>query len=112
MVHPSKAKGTRYEVELVKQAQALGLSAKRAWGSNGASFGQHPEVDLMIDGVKVQAKRRKSLPLWLLPSQHVDVQVFRQDNGESYAMLPLWDLLQLYKQTHGNDDEKGIGDLG
>mgnify|MGYP004453840077 FL=1 len=108
MPNRSKQKGTRYESELVEQALAAGLKARRAWGSNGASIGHHPEVDLVVDGYKMQAKRRKSLPNWAAPSEHVDVQVFRQDRGESFVMLSWWDLLQLLKQTHAcHEDSPG-----
>ena len=89
MPNRSKQKGTRYESELVKQAEAIGLEAKRAWGSNGEAFGLHSEVDCLVDGWKIQAKRRAKLPAYLKPHKEVDVTVFREDRGPSRVML-LW----------------------
>jgi hypothetical protein len=45
MSHPNKVKGTGYEREIVKAAQAVDLLAKRAWGSNGEALGFSKEVD-------------------------------------------------------------------
>lgn len=97
MAHPSKRKGTAYEREVVDEALSKGLAAERAWGSNGESLGHHSEVDLVVDGYKVQAKRRKALPAYLKPSQHVDWQVVREDRGISYVVMPLGDCLDLVK---------------
>ena len=48
MASPSKAKGNRFEREIVNKMTSLGIKAKRAWGSNGASLGMHEEVDVLI----------------------------------------------------------------
>ena len=62
----SKAKGTGYENELVKKLEESGFEkVKRAWGSDGRSMGEAPDVDILADGIKIQAKRRKSIPKWL-----------------------------------------------
>ena len=45
----SKAKGNRFEREVVKLAKEYGLESKRAWGSDGRSLGLHPEVDITIE---------------------------------------------------------------
>lgn len=106
MTSPSKRKGNGYERELVKQFQDSGFTAKRAWGSNGQSLGEHEEVDLIVDlflgqydrnvppnpyteAFKIQAKRRKELPKFLGLTDKVDASVFREDNGKSYIMMPL-----------------------
>tara|TARA_R100000458_G_C8227775_1_gene210331 strand:+ start:142 stop:480 length:339 start_codon:yes stop_codon:yes gene_type:complete len=112
MVHPSKRKGNAFEREIVSQARELGLPAKRAWGSDGRSLGENPEVDLVVDTIKIQAKRRAAIPAWLRPSEHVDAHAFREDRGEAFVMIPLWDYLQLLKQTRGLTDEKSADCLG
>ena len=61
MSSPSKQKGNRFENELVDLAKGYGLSAQRAWGSNGRAMGEHEEVDCKIEEFTVQAKRRKSI---------------------------------------------------
>ena len=97
MPSPSKAKGNRFEREVVNKAIQSGLTAKRAWGSNGASLGMHEEVDLIIGRepeIKIQAKCRKSLASFLQPSEHVDAVVCKQDRGETLIILRFEDWLE------------------
>ena len=97
MPSPSKAKGNRFEREIVNKATQSGLSAKRAWGSNGASLGMHEEVDLIIGRdpvIKIQAKCRKSLASFLQPTEHVDAVVCKQDRGETLIILRFEDWLE------------------
>ena len=98
MTHPSKQKGNRYERELVKLAIESGIEAKRAYGSNGEALGMHAEVDCLIGGFKVQAKRRKSIAGYMVPSEHVDVQAVRADFGETVIVMRLSDWLDLVKK--------------
>ena len=94
MSHPSKLKGIRFEREIVDKAKDTGLKdVKRAWGSNGMALGEHPEVDCLIDGYKVQAKVRKKLPAYLIPSKEVDAVVFKQDRGEILMLVRYEDWL-------------------
>ena len=94
MSHPSKQKGNRFEREIVDKAKDRGLKdSKRAWGSNGMSLGEHPEVDCLIDGYKIQAKVRKRLPKYLIPSDEVDAVVFKQDRGEILMLIRYEDWL-------------------
>ena len=94
MSHPSKQKGNRFEREIVDKAKDRGLKdSQRAWGSNGMSLGEHPEVDCLIDGYKVQAKVRKNLPAYLIPSKEVDAVVFKQDRGEILMLVRYEDWL-------------------
>lgn len=98
MTHPSKVKGNNFERELVAQAKRSGLAAKRAYASNGESLGQHAEVDLLVAGKRIQAKRRKSLPAWLSePMENVDAVVFRADRSEAIVVLTWWEYLDLVK---------------
>jgi Holliday junction resolvase len=94
MTNKSKLKGNKFERDIVKAVELHDIKAVRAWGSNGASIGQHPEVDLLIDNdIKVQAKVRKALPKWIKPSEHVDIQVIKEDRGKMYVVQELNDWL-------------------
>ncbi len=96
MPSPSKAKGNRFEREIVNEAKKAGFTAIRAWGSNGQSLGLHEEVDLTIGKehkIKIQAKCRKKLASFLLPSVHVDAVVCKQDRGETLIIMRFDDWL-------------------
>jgi Holliday junction resolvase len=94
MPSPSKAKGNRFEREIVNKLTSLGIQAKRAWGSNGASLGMHEEVDVLIgDSFKIQAKCRKKIASFLIPTEHVDAVVCKQDRGEILIIMRLDDVL-------------------
>ena len=94
MTHPSKAKGNRLERQVVKMAEEAGLSAKRAYASNGESLGQAEDVDVLIDGKwKVQCKSRKKIASYVTPPESCDFTVVKENRGEVLAVLPLKDLL-------------------
>jgi len=99
----NKRRGNVLEHEVVAAAKEAGLDAVRAWGSDGRALGEHPEVDVMIGTWKVQCKRRKRLPQWLIPSEHVDIQVVRQDRGKPYVVMPLEVFLEWEKETLSYD---------
>jgi len=111
MPNRSKEKGTRHEREIVNQAIASGIPAKRAWGSNGEAMGWHSEVDAMLGGFRVQCKRRARLPDYLKPSEHVDIQIIREDNGTSLVVLEYFDLLDLLRAA-GVSDEASDNKMG
>jgi len=98
MSHPSKVKGNSFERELVTKAKEAGLDSQRAWGSNGASLGKHPEVDLTIDVYDIQAKRRKTLPAYLQVPDCCDAVVFRQDRGTTLVLMEWEDWLKIIQQ--------------
>tara|TARA_R100001443_G_scaffold1863_3_gene6417 strand:- start:3647 stop:4015 length:369 start_codon:yes stop_codon:yes gene_type:complete len=82
MASKSKAKGNRFEYLIRDITKGIGLKCIRAWGSDGRSLGWHEEVDLLIeDTIKVQAKCRKAIANWMLPSDEVDIQVIKEDRG-------------------------------
>ena len=94
MPNKSKAKGNRFEREIVEAVELHDIKFVRAWGSNGKAFGHHEEVDILInDEIKVQAKVRKALPKWIAPSEHVDVQIIKEDRGKMYVVQELNDWL-------------------
>lgn len=93
-----KQKGTRYERELVDLAKDIGLRAERAWGSDGRSIGLSSEVDILVEGRGIQAKRVKKLAKRLtdpLESDDVYAVVFREDRGTNLALIEYSTLLAL-----------------
>jgi Holliday junction resolvase len=93
MTAPSKRKGNALERELVKDAEAVGLEARRAWGSDGRSMGWGAEVDVLVQGLRVQAKKRARLPSYLHVPEGADATVFRENRGETWVLLRWRDLL-------------------
>ena len=99
MPSKSKAKGNRFEKECVDIAESMGFKAKRAWGSIGMSLGLPEEVDVLIDSdIKVQAKVRKAMGAWMLPSDEVDLQVIKRDRGETLVVMRFDDWLSDYRR--------------
>ena len=111
MPNRSKEKGTGFEREIVNQAIASGIPAKRAYGSNGEAMGEHREVDVKLGGYNAQLKRRARLPDYLKPSEHVDIQILREDNGTSLVVLDWFDYLDLLRAA-GVSDETGDNKMG
>ena len=99
MPNKSKAKGNRFEREVVETCELHEVKAVRSWGSNGKSLGLHEEVDVLInDDIKVQAKVRKVLPKWIKPSENVDIQVVKEDRGKMYVIIEFNDWILDYKK--------------
>jgi hypothetical protein len=89
----------RHEREIVHAAEDAGLTAERAWNSDGRSLGEHKECDVRLtcpdgDTWTVQAKRRKSIAQYLT-CESADVVVVREDYGDNLAIVPLDYLLSL-----------------
>ena len=98
MPNKSKAKGNRFEREIVECCQVHDIAAVRAWGSNGRSIGMHEEVDVLIDNtIRVQAKVRARLPQYIIPTDEVDIQVIKQDRGELLVVMRFDDWLTDYR---------------
>jgi Holliday junction resolvase len=96
-----KRKGSAFERELVNEAKARGFEAERAYGSNGRALGESEEVDLVVQGCRIQAKRRATLASYLQIPEGADAVVFRQDRGPTLALIP-WDtLLTLIERNDG-----------
>jgi len=95
----SKAKGTGYENELVKKLKKAGFNkVKRAWGSDGRSMGEAPDVDIKADDFLSQAKRRKSIPKWLSLG-NCDVVMFREDRGITFVTMTFDDWVKCLKNV-------------
>ena len=99
----SKVKGNRFEREIVHIFNENGISAKRAWGSDGRTLGLDEDVDVLIqdlaEGIsqfKIQAKRRAALPKYLKLG-NCDAIVVREDREVPLIMMPLMDFLAMVK---------------
>ena len=101
MAHKNKIRGNNLEREIVNSAKEVGLSAKRAYASDGRSLGKSEKVDVMVEEICIQAKRRKKIAQWLYPDFHgddVDVVCTRMDRKEALIILPLKKWLALIKE--------------
>ena len=85
----NRLRGFQFERDCVNMAKMQGLKAERAWGSNGQSLGLTKEVDLLVQGVPLQAKRMKRASAKYLPDHEAGVvgQVFRQDRDIPYITI-------------------------
>jgi len=99
MTSTSKAKGNRFERELVNKAKEYGLDAKRAYASNGLSLGKTEDVDILLEDKCYQAKCRKTIGTLYKPNKNVFGQIFKEDRGDTYIMLRFDDYLQLTKEN-------------
>jgi hypothetical protein len=98
----SKRKGYGFEVELVKAAEAAGLLATRAWGSNGRALGESEGTDCVIGGFRVQAKRRAVLAEYLYPPPGTEAVILRADKREALVVIPFEEWLHLLcERRHG-----------
>jgi hypothetical protein len=93
MPHPSKRKGDAFEREIVHDAEAAGLTAERAFMSNGRALGCAETVDVLVHDAsgtpwRVQAKRRATVASYLAPPDGADVTVVRADRADALVVLP------------------------
>ena len=95
MSSPSKVKGNTFERELVNQAKDYGLKSIRAYASNGISLGEAEDVDVKIEKLKGQCKRRKRIAKWLKPPESCDIALVREDRGETYVIIEYGDFLEI-----------------
>ncbi len=108
MTHRNKIRGNNLEREIVNDAKKIGLSAKRAYASDGRSLGKSEVVDVIVEHTTIQAKRRKKVAQWLYPDYHgddVDAVVTRMDRKEALAIIPLKRFLRLLQIEKENIDD-------
>jgi len=101
MAHPNKIRGNALEREIVNQSKEEGLSAKRAYASDGRSLGYSEVVDCVVEDWTIQAKRRKKIAQWLYPEYHgddVDAIVTRMDRKEALIVMPLKKWIKMMKE--------------
>ena len=99
MSHTSKIKGSNFEREIVEKSKIEGLDARRAWGSNGASIGLPPTVDVEISGCRAQLKIRKEIPKIFAIPDGADVTVFRENRGTTFVLLKWNDFMRMLKKA-------------
>ena len=95
MSSPSKRKGNAFEREVVNQAKGFGLKSIRAYASNGMSLGEAEDVDVKIEDLKGQCKRRKRIAQWLKPPESCDIALVREDRGETYVIIEYSNFLEM-----------------
>lgn len=98
IVNKQRRKGFDFERELVHILEDSGvfIKVKRAPGSDGTSLGETHDVDILADGFKIQAKRRKTEPKWLnLGNCHF--LIHRSDRDKSKITMELDLFLELYE---------------
>ena len=94
----NKQRGNELEREFVSLAHKYGLSAQRAWGSDGRSLGKDSEVDVEIEGYDLQIKRRKKIAGYLKIPPSCHCVGFKQDRGPLLILIPadlLFELLEV-----------------
>lgn len=114
MPSKNKIRGNAFEYEIVELAEAAGLEAQRAWGSDGRSLGETADVDVRVAGLRCQAKRRKEFPKWfkevILPDDTVDFQAIREDRGKpGFVVIRIDYFLRLLKMAtlYGKSEDSG-----
>ena len=95
MSSPSKIKGNTFEREVVNQAKKFGLKSIRAYASNGMSLGEAEDVDVKIEALKGQCKRRKRIAQWLKPPESCYIALVREDRGETYVIIEYENFLEI-----------------
>jgi len=87
---------------VVKMAEKFGLKARRAWGSDGRAMGMAKGVDVLVDeDIRIQCKKKKKLPKWLVVEEGVDYQVFQTDYKKPQIIIPLEEFFRLYNFSRG-----------
>ena len=100
MTHRNKIRGNNLEREIVNIAKEEGLSAKRAYASDGRSLGKSEVVDVIVEDFTIQCKRKKKIAQWLYPDYHgddVDLVVTRMDRKEALVVMPYKKFIELIK---------------
>ena len=101
MTHKNKIRGNNLEREIVNIAKEEGLSAKRAYASDGRSLGKSEVVDVIVEDYCIQCKRKKKIAQWLYPDYHgddVDLVVTRMDRKEALVVMPFTKFINIIKK--------------
>lgn len=96
----SKRKGSTGERDVVKRAREHGLTAERAYASNGRSLGMTETVDVVIDARGYQVKRRSAIATYIKPPHGTHGTIIREDHGTWLAVITLDTLFELLKGAH------------
>lgn len=82
----------------MNEAKERGITAERAYASNGRALGCSEEVDLLINGCRVQAKRRKKIAKDFRVPDGADVVAFREDKGETFVLMRWNDFMDIVEE--------------
>lgn len=82
----------------MNEAKERGITAERAYASNGRALGCSEEVDLIVNGCRVQAKRRKKIAKDFRVPDGADVVAFREDKGETFVLMRWNDFLDIVEE--------------
>jgi|TARA_Y100000310_G_C20451176_1_gene700823 Holliday junction resolvase len=89
-MNKSKQKGNRFERECVEKAKRQGLSAERAYASNGKALGESETVDVIIlaNGSKIrcQCKVRNRIAGYIKIPEGCEVTLIKEDRGEIFVV--------------------------
>lgn len=102
MANCSKAKGSGYELEVVRQLTTFGLRSARVGHQAGMPGGTAHDIVAEIRGrnLRLECKRRadawRELYVWL---EQADILVMRSDRKQSLVAMPLALFLDLVGQA-------------
>ena len=74
----------------------------RAYASNGMSLGEAEDVDIKIESLKGQCKRRKRIAKWIKPSTQVNIQIVKEDRGEVFVIQNYEEWLEMVKSLQAH----------
>ena len=87
MPSKNKARGNRLERLVVNQAKEVGISAIRAYASNGLSLGEAEDVDVKIGEFRGQCKMRKKIASFMKPPESCDIALIKEDREETLVVM-------------------------
>ena len=101
MPSKSKVKGNNFERWIVNFFEAVGLSCRRAWGSDGRSMGLTEGVDgTLNEEYKWQAKCKAQISPFYIPNEEVDFQIFKGNRTKTYATMRVETLADLINRMN------------
>ena len=95
----NKRSGSDFERRIVQKLRTAGISAIRAYASDGRSLGHHPGVDIVAaggPGWRLQCKHRKRIAEYVKPGPEVDAQIIGDRSGQ-YVTMTLAKFIELVK---------------
>jgi len=105
----NKQRGYELEREVVVAAEAAGLEAKRVFGSgqHKAQLGDDFAGDVVVEGLRIECKRRKSgfkLIYDAFDQDDADIVVVRADRSPRIWMLREAVVLELLERAKGENN--------
>ena len=101
MPNKSKIKGNTFERWIVNFFENVGLSCRRAWGSDGRSMGLTEGVDgTLNDEYKWQAKCKAQISPFYIPNEEVDFQIFKGNRTGTFATMSVHTLAEIINRMN------------